>query len=162
MEWVFPPLVARTAHFHLTSIGATSRTYEAYYHSSTEGRSGPFATTDRLVALWEVASPRVEARLSGDRPPLPEGTWLTRVEIEDGLPRLKETFLNRKEPRLLLEIPPDLYDFSLCPEALGPWREGVGELLEKYINSEGYVLAECLGPVTGGLRRPFYLLERDG
>lgn len=162
MEWVFSPLVARTAHFHLTSIGATCRSYERLYHASTEGRSGPFAANDRLKVTWEVASHRVEERLGGLRPPLPEGEWVTKVEVQEGLPRLVETRPDRSGPRLLMEIPFDLYAFGSRPEEVIPWREGVGRLLDKYVNGDKYVLTECFGPVVEGLRRPFYLLERPG
>lgn len=160
MRWVFSPLVARTAHFHLTSIGAVCRSYDPLYHQSTEGRSGPFAVNDRLVATWEVSTERVASRLSGERPSSLEGAWATRVEVEDGLPRLADTYPELSEPRLLVEIPHDLYAYSSSPEVLIPWREGVGRLLDKYVNGEGYEVTECVGPVVEGLRRPFYLLER--
>jgi predicted GNAT superfamily acetyltransferase len=162
MEWVFPPMVARTAHFHLTSIGTTSRAYEARYHLSTGGRSGPFAANDRLLASWELASDRVEARLSGQRPEIPEGDWVTRVEVQEGLAHLVETFQDETGPRLLLEIPYDLYAYGSRPEAVTSWRRAAGVLLDKYVNEDKYVVTECFGPVVGGLRRPFYLLERQG
>lgn len=160
MKWVFSPLVARTAHFHCTSIGAVCRSYESDYHESTGGRRSPYAAKDRLIATWEVTSPRVDARMRGERPSPVEGTWVTRVDVEGSLPLLVETDLTRSEKRLFIEIPPELDAYWDDLDALVPWRRGVGELLEKYINRDGYMVTECLAPVVKDLRRPFYVLMR--
>lgn len=159
MKWVFSPLVARTAHFHCTSIGAVCRSYESDYHESTGGRRSPYAAKDRLIATWEVTSKRVDARMRGERPSPVEGTWVTRVDVEGSLPRLVETDLGKTEKRLFVEIPPDLDAYWDDLEALVPWRQGVGELLEKYVNRDKYMVTECLAPIVEGMRRPFYVLE---
>ncbi|MFQ5893017.1 MAG: GNAT family N-acetyltransferase [Nitrospinota bacterium] len=160
MRWTFDPLLARTAHFHCTALGAIGRAYEAAYFNSTEGREGPLMSSDRLQASWDLPSRRVEARLSGERPTPPEGTWVTRLVDEDGLPALAEVVLDRAEARLLVEVPPDLKPFRDRPDALAVWRRGIGRLLEKYVNGDGYAVTECFTTTGDEGRRSFYLLER--
>ena len=160
MDWTFAPLLARTAHFHCTAIGAICRAYKADYFDSAEGREDHLLTNERLLASWDLTSKRVEARLAGERPKPPEGTWVTRVVDEGSLPRLAETFLDKADTRLLLEIPLDLPPYRDFPEILNDWRRGVGLLLEKYVNIDGYAVTECFTTLLDDGRRSFYLLER--
>ncbi|MDV2495313.1 MAG: GNAT family N-acetyltransferase [bacterium] len=160
MGWTIAPLLARTSHFHCTALGAICRAYEANYYDSAEGREGDQLASDRLLASWDLTSERVEARLAGERPKPPEGTWVTRVVVEGNLLGLAETFLDKADTRLLLEIPLDLTTYRASPETLAAWRGGVGRLLESYINSGGYAVTECFTVPAGDGRRSFYLLER--
>ncbi|MEE8209918.1 MAG: GNAT family N-acetyltransferase [bacterium] len=161
MRWAFDPLLARTAHFHCTALGAVGRAYEADYFDATDGREGALMASDRLLASWDLTSRRTEARLAGERPTPPqEGTWVTRIEVENGLPGLAGTVLDRADDRLLVEIPLDLGTYRASPETLAAWRGGVGRLLERYVNSGGYAVTECFTAPAGDGRRSFYLLER--
>lgn len=161
MRWAFDPLLARTAHFHCTALGAVGRAYEADYFDATEGREGALMASDRLLASWDLSSRRTESRLGGERPQPPkEGAWVTRVEFQNGLPGLAETVLDESCDQLLVEIPLDLGAYRARPETLEAWRRGVGRLLEQYVNSGGYAVTECFTAPVGDGRRSFYLLER--
>jgi predicted GNAT superfamily acetyltransferase len=161
MRWAFDPLLARTAHFHCTTLGAIGRAYEADYFDATDGREGALMASDRLLASWDLTSRRTEARLAGERPQPPgEATWVTRVEVENGVPGLAGTVLDSNDGRLLLEVPLDFGTYRDSPETLAAWRRGVGRLMERYVNAGGYAATECFTSPVGDGRRSFYLLER--
>jgi predicted GNAT superfamily acetyltransferase len=65
IEWTFDPLETRNAYFNLARLGAIVRRYipDFYGHSSSPLHAN--LPTDRLVAEWRLASPRVQARLAG-------------------------------------------------------------------------------------------------
>lgn len=162
VKWTFDPLLARTAYFHCATLGAIGVSYAPDYYDTEEGREGELIAGQRVVAFWDIKSRRVEERLSGARPSEAEGVWITQVRVEDGVPFLLDVAFGEKASRLLIEIPGDLEPFRGRKEALRKWRLGVGELLDRYLNGEGYILKECFAPFREGMRRPYYLLERKG
>ena len=67
MTWTFDPLQARNARLNLQHLGAVVHEYQAdFYGVLGDALSGDFPS-DRLVALWRLASPRVAGR-AGDDP----------------------------------------------------------------------------------------------
>jgi predicted GNAT superfamily acetyltransferase len=77
VTWTFDPLVARNAHFNLTKLGAEAAEYLVnFYGTLHDGPNGEDAT-DRLLAVWSLASPRVARALSG-RTPAPPVEFLLR------------------------------------------------------------------------------------
>jgi predicted GNAT superfamily acetyltransferase len=48
MRWTFDPLLARNAHFNLSSLGAVGIAFERDYYARPD--------TDRLVVAWDLAS----------------------------------------------------------------------------------------------------------
>src|ERR1700728_3446299 len=68
IEWTFDPLEVKNAHFNFVRLGAVSRRYipDCYGRTSSPLHGG--LPTDRLVAEWWVASPRVAAILKGTAP----------------------------------------------------------------------------------------------
>lgn len=89
LHWTWDPVQSRNAHFNLNRLGCVVRKYaENYYgtdYSTVTGRFGEHLglDSDRLVAEWELDSPRVEALARGER------------QEESG------------EPTASVEIPPD-------------------------------------------------------
>jgi chorismate synthase len=71
--WTWDPMQARNAHFNLNRLGTVVRRYaENYYGTDYSTATGEFGRplgldSDRLVAEWELDSPRVEARARGGR-----------------------------------------------------------------------------------------------
>jgi predicted GNAT superfamily acetyltransferase len=67
IKWTFEPLRARNAHFNLVRLGVTVRTYEENYYGTdyatqaAEQGAHQGLDSDRLVAEWDLRSPRVEA-----------------------------------------------------------------------------------------------------
>ncbi|HWS54388.1 MAG TPA: GNAT family N-acetyltransferase [Pyrinomonadaceae bacterium] len=75
VSWTWDPMQSRNAHFNLNRLGAVVRGYaENYYGTDYSTATGEFGKpygidSDRLVAQWELDSPRVEALARGERPP---------------------------------------------------------------------------------------------
>jgi predicted GNAT superfamily acetyltransferase len=65
MEWTFDPLEMKNAYLNLHKLGAIARRYEENFYGASSSRLQAGLPTDRLVAEWELDSPRVEAALEG-------------------------------------------------------------------------------------------------
>src|SRR5436305_9428719 len=74
IRWTWDPVQSRNAHFNINRLGVTVRRYAAnYYGTDYSAVTGKFGErlgldSDRLVAEWELDSPRVEALARGGRP----------------------------------------------------------------------------------------------
>jgi predicted GNAT superfamily acetyltransferase len=74
IRWTWDPAQARNAHFNLNRLGVVVRRYAVnYYGTDYSTVTGRFAEplgldSDRLVAEWELDSPRVEAFARGETP----------------------------------------------------------------------------------------------
>ena len=65
MEWTFDPLEIKNAFLNIHRLGAVVRQYRPDFYGVSSSRLQGGLPTDRLVAEWELVSPRVEAILSG-------------------------------------------------------------------------------------------------
>jgi predicted GNAT superfamily acetyltransferase len=61
VEWTFDPLELKNAHFNLNRLGAICRRYLANLYGVTTSPLHRGVETDRLVAEWQLDSPRVIA-----------------------------------------------------------------------------------------------------
>jgi predicted GNAT superfamily acetyltransferase len=68
MEWTFDPLEIKNAYLNIRKLGAIARRYQVDFYGVSSSRLQGGLPTDRLVAEWQLDSPRVEAALEG-RPP---------------------------------------------------------------------------------------------
>jgi predicted GNAT superfamily acetyltransferase len=68
VEWTFDPLEVKNAFFNIERLGAIVRQYVENEYGSTSSPLHGALPTDRCVAEWWIASPRVEAFLNGKRP----------------------------------------------------------------------------------------------
>jgi predicted GNAT superfamily acetyltransferase len=72
IRWTWDPLQSRNAYFNLKRLGVVVRSYASNYYgtdySTVTGKFGePLGLdSDRLVAEWELDSPRVEALARGE------------------------------------------------------------------------------------------------
>src|ERR671921_39392 len=86
IRWTWDPAQSRNAHFNLNRLGVVVRSYaENYYGTDYSTVTGKFGEplgldSDRLVAEWELDSPRVEALARGATPE-PLGEPSATVEI---------------------------------------------------------------------------------
>src|SRR5919205_2998372 len=86
IRWTWDPVQSRNAHFNLNRLGCVVRRYAAnYYGTDYSTVTGKFGErlgldSDRLVAEWNLDSPRVEALARG-RSPEPLGEPGTSVAI---------------------------------------------------------------------------------
>jgi predicted GNAT superfamily acetyltransferase len=67
MEWTFDPLEIKNAFMNIHRLGAVSREYRVNFYGVSSSRLQGGLPTDRLLAEWELDSPRVEA-LQARRP----------------------------------------------------------------------------------------------
>ena len=61
MEWTFDPLVIPNAFLNIHRLGAIARAYRVDFYGVSSSRLQGGLPTDRLLAEWELDSPRVEA-----------------------------------------------------------------------------------------------------
>lgn len=72
IRWTWDPMQARNAHFNLNRLGVVVRSYAAnYYGTDYTTIAGEFGKSygidsDRLEAVWELDSPRVERLARGE------------------------------------------------------------------------------------------------
>ena len=69
MEWTFDPLEIKNAYLNLHKLGAVACRYEVDFYGVSSSRLQGGLPTDRLVAEWQLDSPRVNAILEGRRAP---------------------------------------------------------------------------------------------
>jgi predicted GNAT superfamily acetyltransferase len=61
MEWTFDPLEIKNAFLNIHRLGAIAREYRVNFYGVSSSRLQGGLPTDRLLAEWELDSPRVEA-----------------------------------------------------------------------------------------------------
>jgi predicted GNAT superfamily acetyltransferase len=86
--WTFDPLETRNAHFNLNRLGAIARKYQANLYGLTSSPLHLGLPTDRLVAEWQLDSPRVMAAVAGVAKE-PEDAP-AKVELPEELDRWKQ------------------------------------------------------------------------
>jgi predicted GNAT superfamily acetyltransferase len=155
VRWTFDPLVRRNAVFNLVKLGARAAAWidDAYGPMPDALNAG--LPTDRLVASWELAEPRV-ARAATGAFAEPQVEALRRagaVEVlrdADGEPER----LDAGGPRLLVQVPADIEDVRRSdPERARRWAEALRATLGAALRGEHRV--------TGFTRDGWYVLARD-
>jgi predicted GNAT superfamily acetyltransferase len=68
IEWTFDPLEIKNAYFNIERLGAIVRRFVLNQYGTTSSALHAGLPTDRCVAEWHIASPRVEAILAGREP----------------------------------------------------------------------------------------------
>jgi len=168
MHWTFDPLQGRNAYVNFAKLGIVTGEYVRDMYGQTDSPLHRGVGTDRLVARWEMDSPRVLARLAREEmaPTLEEvevaaGGGLPRVlpwrEV-GGFPEPEPGILDREDTRLLLSVPGDLDSIMAAdlPLAVG-WREATREPFLHYL-SRGYELREFF---REGLVSHYLLVQVD-
>jgi predicted GNAT superfamily acetyltransferase len=111
VEWTFDPLEIKNAYLNLERLGAVVRRFVPNQYGTTSSHLHGGLPTDRCVAEWWLASPRVEAVLAGrdsERPPI--------------------------EARIA--VPSDIADLRLSnPAAARRIQEGVSEQLLRHLGN---------------------------
>jgi len=65
MEWTFDPLEIKNAFLNIHRLGAVVRGYRPDFYGVSSSRLQGGLPTDRLLAEWDLDSPRVSAALDG-------------------------------------------------------------------------------------------------
>ena len=79
MEWTFDPLEIKNAFLNIHRLGAIARTYRANFYGVSSSRLQGGLPTDRLLAEWDLDSPRVQAIL--ERRPLDRQVIEERIQV---------------------------------------------------------------------------------
>jgi len=79
IEWTFDPLEIKNAFLNIHRLGAIAREYRVNFYGVSSSRLQGGLPTDRLVAEWELDSPRVNAILA--RRPAAAFTVEERIQV---------------------------------------------------------------------------------
>ena len=95
MEWTFDPLQIKNAYFNVARLGVIVRRYVQNEYGNTSSPLDGGLPTDRCVAEWWIASPRVETILStaSEARALASGRVEQRILLPVDLDRIR-----REEP----------------------------------------------------------------
>ena len=163
MFWTFDPLQSRNAYLNFSKLGIVVREYARDMYGQTDSPLHRGIGTDRLIALWLLAAPRAERRVSG----VERGLELADVshdpvalgadESSDELVRPGDPVLDLDAPRVRVAIPADISNLMARSTDLAvAWREATRAALTHYLD-RGYEVQEL---VRCG-RTSEYLLSRE-
>lgn len=168
MVWTFDPLESLNACFNFCKLGIVSDEYLVDLYGTTTSRLHAGMATDRLTAMWFLASPRVEARGRGEAGEVGEALargelrapWALRVKDRDAaVPAPGEPALELDAPRLRCQIPRQIQAVKTAdPGAAVAWREATRAVFTRYL-AAGYFVRECVR-TREDPPRTVYLLER--
>ncbi len=167
-RWTFDPLQSLNAYFNMEKLGATAREYLVDLYGESTSHLNRGVDTDRFVVDWEIASDRVERLARGKKsetPSLAEAASLPRANETNvdamGLLHCLEPDLSKREPRLLVEIPPSIQAIKGADLALAKdWRAKTRAVFQIYFK-RGYAVTGFVTGQEGDLRRSFYLLAKE-
>lgn len=153
MSWTFDPLVSRNARFNLTKLGASSSEYLPNFYGSMNDGINANDESDRLVAMWPLASSSTVACSFGNTEPV-ELPAYTRDDISalgpDGEPSLVNVL-----GTLWCRVPKDIVALrGQAPEEAAAWRVAVRHAFTTAFAS-GYT-------ATGVTRTGWYRLATGG
>lgn len=164
MFWTFDPLQSRNAYVNFAKLGIVAREYALDMYGQTDSPLHRGIGTDRLVALWLLASERVRRRVSAEEHG-PGAEALDGVERalgaaaeRDGLPCPGDPALDLEGARVCVSIPSDvvrIMDESM--ELALEWRTATRAALTHYID-RGYEVREL---VRGDPTSDYLLLKRN-
>jgi len=147
MRWTFDPLQGRNAYVNFSKLGIVCREYVENMYGETDSPLHRGVGTDRLIAIWELNSKRVESRLAQQGNDL---SLKALSHVPQVLPVLGGTpfpspgapVLGQDDPALLLAVPRvvDAMMEGDLPLAIR-WREATRQLFIHYL-SRGYEVRE--------------------
>jgi predicted GNAT superfamily acetyltransferase len=131
MQWTWDPLEARNGWLNLERLGAVADLYVMEMYGSSTSPLHTGIGTDRLVARWKLADPRVEAAAAGD--PMPPLHWPDREPVyafgvsASGRPEVDvddpEVAAPDPECEYRVPLPPELQDLKRDdPDQAWAWR----------------------------------------
>jgi len=160
VTWTFDPMRAANARLNLRRLGAVARDYLPDLYGRTSSALHHGLATDRLLARWELTSPRVRRLAAGrdaPRPPL-DAPCLNEIRVRDGLPASSAPRLEPAAQRVRLEVPAD-WD-AVCgsdPGLAREWQAHVRAGLEAAF-ARGYTAVDVVAAASASTVA--YVLER--
>ncbi len=162
MEWTFDPLVTINAHLNFRRLGVVVEEFvpDVYGESASPLHRG--APTDRFIAQWWMASPRVESLIAGEDRSPDEIPWrdlpcVTDVVLRNGWLACTGADLARREPAITVAVPARFTDMlAERPDEARAWRMLTRDVFQSYL-SRGYRAADFA--FAKGAGHGLYLLE---
>ncbi len=103
MEWTFDPLEIKNAFLNIHRLGAVVRVYYENFYGVSSSRLQGGLPTDRLLAEWEMDSPRVQAHLDGN--PAAGTVIEDHIQVPSSIEEWKASSAGREHARAMqLEI----------------------------------------------------------
>jgi predicted GNAT superfamily acetyltransferase len=165
IRWTFDPLQSRNAWLNVHRLGGVPDRYMIHYYGQMADSLNRGLETDRVRLRWDLASPRVEARVSGKAPTPDEArarwqrsTAIVETEVgEKGL-RLPSAVAEPSGGEAHLEIPFDLRAVQEHePGAIRQWRHAVRDGFRAAFDV-GYQVDDFAVVRDGHERRSVYFL----
>ena len=169
VTWTYDPLESLNAALNIGKLGVVCATYLRDLYGEMEDGINLGLSSDRFQVEWWIASPRVIHRLAsrGYRPSLDalfeSGAQLLNPATvrPDGLMRPSLAPLEPTADTVLVEIPAHLQAIKVADMELArQWRAHTRELFE-HCFATGYTVTEFISQAQDGLRRSYYVLQRD-
>jgi predicted GNAT superfamily acetyltransferase len=137
VTWTFDPLQATHARRNLEQLGAEAVAYHADFYGRLGGVQFGSLPTDRLVARWQLAAPRVVRLAAGEGPdPAPAPAPAALATAQDGGPGTPRSDLDL--PAVRVEVPADFAPLLYHdPARAQAWRLAVRAAMEAYM-ARGY------------------------
>ena len=104
VEWTFDPLEIKNAYFNMERLGAIVRRYVRNQYGTTTSRLHGGLPTDRCVAEWWIASPRVKSIVDGG-PLVARPETLERICVPGDMASIR-----REDPKRARKILKDISD----------------------------------------------------
>jgi predicted GNAT superfamily acetyltransferase len=89
MEWTFDPLEIKNAYFNMERLGAIVRRFVLNQYGTTSSKLHGGLPTDRCIAEWLLASPRVEGILAGT--PSARAPEVARISVPADIYTIKDS-----------------------------------------------------------------------
>jgi predicted GNAT superfamily acetyltransferase len=162
MEWTFDPLVAVNAHLNFRRLGVVVEEFVLNVYGDSASPLHRGAPTDRFIAQWWMASPRVESRIGDEGRLSDEVPWrslpcVTSVAVVGGWLTCAGADLARREPAITVAVPARFTDMlAERPEDARAWRMCTRDVFQSYL-SQGYRATDFV--YAKGADRGMYLLE---
>jgi predicted GNAT superfamily acetyltransferase len=102
IEWTFDPLEIKNAYFNMERLGAIVRRYVRNQYGTTTSPLHGGLPTDRCVAEWWIASPRVKAIVEGG-PPVPRPEIIERISVPADIAETR-----REDPKSARRVQQDI------------------------------------------------------
>jgi predicted GNAT superfamily acetyltransferase len=158
IEWTYDPLESRNANFNLRKLGCIAKEYEINIYGETSSHLHRGSPTDRFIAHWRIPP----YKKTEDWTSLPEDAVLVTktVRSDDGLLRIQEVDLNRKDSTLFVEIPENMQLLkSKLPDEGLKWRLKTRDIFTHYFDN-GYIAYTFLYWKQPTPFRSFYVLKK--
>lgn len=123
--WTFDPLDAKNAYVNFVRLGVIAREYRVDMYGQTDSPLHRGIGTDRLIAIWPIASKRVTQRLAGER-------------------KIPTHIVQR------IDVPIDIHDLNARePHVARDWREQTRTQFMEAMQ-QGFVVVDFVRETTRG------------